>query len=160
MTVHSSASRFPFDALLSFGSVAGAVSAGSPNPLSLDILSSYWDTNADANSMQFAVVVTVASIVGGTAPTVSFSLQVDTDPAFTSPAAVTIGSVSPTAAGTYSILVSREQIEAALTTLGVALPTGVNPVAAVAAYLQVASTLGGTANATVAWSAYASPLVG
>lgn len=153
MSVKSSALRLSIDSLLVFrasGLATVAASNGSANPLTLDVLTAYWNAGDDANSKQFAIQAQVESISAASgSPTATFSVRVDNDAAFGS--ATTIESAAAlTAAGTVTILVSREQIEAALVT-----QTGV-PV-----YLDVYMTIGGGATTpAVAWNAYASPLVG
>ena len=159
MSVKTSANRFPIDALSIFraaGLATVAVSTGSTNAMTLDQLSSYWSAGENASLLQFAIECQVESIgqASGGPATATFSVQIDTDSAFTSPVAITVEtSKVMSAAGFTTLLVDREKINEALTALSVT--TGV-PV-----YLQVYITIGGGATTpAVPWNAYASPLLG
>lgn len=171
MSVNTSANRFPIDALTVFrasglatvaasGGSTGAIGAAgvSTGYLTLDELAAYWNTNDNANLQQFAIRGAVESIgqASGGPATASFTVRIDSDPAFTSPAAVVEEtSVVLSAAGSFVLVVAKEQIANALATLAVGT-TVATPV-----YLDVYLTIGGGATTpAVAWNAYAAPLVG
>ena len=168
MAVKTSLNRFPIDALTVFrasglagvtasGGSTGAIGATGVTTgyLTLDQLTAYWNIGDNANDMQFAIRGQVESISATTgSPTVAFTVRFDTDTAFTSPTAIVEDTdVAVSAAGTFVILVSKEQIVDALTQLSVGTTTA-TPV-----YMDVYATVaGGSTSPVVAWNAYASPL--
>lgn len=171
MSAKSSANRFTLDALTVFrasglttvgasGGSTGAIGASgvSTGYLTLDQLAAYWNTGDNANLEQFAVVCQIESLGSASgAPSVSFKLRISTDASFSSPAPI-VEVTGPTYAAAVNqavLVLTREQINDALTALSVSTTTP-TPV-----YLDVYMTLGGTTTTpAVAWNAYAAPIPG
>jgi hypothetical protein len=166
MSVKASANRFALDALTNLRAAGQAAltatakstaNASDVGYLTLDQLSSYWAMGDNANLLSFALNCTVESVtqVSGT-PTIQFSVIVDTDPAFTSPSAITVVTgEAMTATGSNVLEVNREDILEAIVALGGPFTTA-TPV-----YLAVTATIaGGASSPQIAWNAYAAPLAG
>lgn len=135
MPVNPSSNRFPYDAATAFRAYGSAaiIADGGTDALPVDAGTSYWDTSIMTNR-EFAVVVDVTAATFA-AHSYKLSVEFDADGDFGAGAIASELQVTPTAVGTYVILVPREMIPAAARYMRVAVDvTGVSPTITFAAW--------------------------
>jgi hypothetical protein len=119
MSVKASKNRFSFDSLLELRSASAAAMTAdtSTTAISLNTLSSYWDTAGDQSvPMEFAVIIEVSAYtIGGSSVDAIATVQsaIVTDSAFGGTVSA-ISSKTITGTGRFVILVSRDQLAAVL----------------------------------------------
>lgn len=120
MPVNATSVRFPLDSATVFrayGSSAIVVDGGT-TALAVDTAAGYWakdnaGNQINSSALQFAVVIDVTAITT-TDSTYKLAMEFDADGNFASGSVVTELQVSPTATGTYVIIVPRERIPAGM----------------------------------------------
>lgn len=162
MAVNTSALRFSIDALTVLrpsGEAAVTANTASDNYLSLDVLSSYWNTGAVSTLLDEAFIVLVESggiqSAGTHNETYNFAVQVSSTTNFA--ATVTVAQTTlPVVASTgtqgteFVISVNRETVQQALNFLAAGSTVG---------YVRVYLTVGG-GTPSIAWNSFVAPLVG